>query len=84
MQRPTRRRFLSELGLVSGILQLPNAAAAEAQSRPRPPLSGMIHGLGQLGRLYPGRAATPDKSVNVITTIDLGNGSVRQTPVDFA
>jgi Protein of unknown function (DUF1513) len=46
-------------------------------------MSGRIHALGGLGRLFPGAESGPDKGVNVVTSLNLADGSVIQTPVQM-
>jgi Protein of unknown function (DUF1513) len=80
----SRRNFLGRLGLAGGVL--PFAADAqealprEAGKRPQR-LTGSVHGLGLLGRLFPGSEAGPDQGVNIVTSLDLATGRTRQTPV---
>jgi hypothetical protein len=80
----SRRNFLGQLGLASGGLPF----AAQARELPRgdggkraKQLTGIVHGLGLNGRLFPGSETGPDKGVNVVTSLNLADGSVRQTPI---
>lgn len=80
----SRRNFLGQLGLAGSGLPF----GAQARESPRgdgdkgpKQLTGIVHGLGLYGRLFPGSETGPDNGVNVVTSLNLANGSVRQTPV---
>lgn len=80
----SRRGLLGSLGIAGGLLpfaaQAGEARLDESRSRQQR-LTGSVHGLGLYGRLLPGAQAAPDKGVNVVTSLDLATGHVRQTPL---
>jgi hypothetical protein len=79
----SRRNFLGQLGLASGLpfgVQAREPPRGDGDKHPKP-LTGIIHGLGLYGRLFPGSETGPDKGVNVVTSLNLADGSVRQTPI---
>ena len=87
MPQFSKRNFLRYLSLTGGVLPFAFGANVEAASEPgtarkqQQNLSGIVHGLGVLGRLFPGAESGPDNGVNIITSLNLSDGSVRQTPI---
>jgi hypothetical protein len=86
----TRRKFLFGLGALTGAvlaggnpLRAETVAKETAATAPEtaPSLKGLVHGLGLEGRLYPGWENTRRKGASILTTLNLADGSVRQTPL---
>jgi hypothetical protein len=94
MLRATRRKLLGHFGLFTSALLTesippaaaqngwPGQAALPIQNKPSP-LRGIVHGLGSNGRLFPGKEDSREDDVAVITSLDLVNGSIRQTALEL-
>jgi hypothetical protein len=90
MPDTTRRRLLGNLGFVAGAVATASSMGATSQAAvPKVApgggaLKGLVHGLGGDGRTYPGWENSREGDAAVITTINLVDGSVRQTPLPMA
>ena len=87
MSNFSRRKFLCHVGLAGTTLPLVTVAKSETPKKlatkdgaPQK-LAGIVHGLGIHGRLFPGMESGPSRDVNIVTSLNLGDGSIRQTPV---
>jgi hypothetical protein len=47
------------------------------------PLKGVVHGLGLNGRTYRGREDAEEDDVSVVTSLNLADGKLRQTPLNL-
>jgi hypothetical protein len=92
MSDTTRRKLLGSLGVVAGAALAGSAVPAEAQTttltvsaaaNPSLSMKGLLHGLGGDGRLFPGWEDSRQNEASVVTTLDLADGSVRQTPLSL-
>jgi hypothetical protein len=80
----SRRGAIAGAAVGLSLSGAPLAAASGGRSDRTPELTGLVHGLGVEGRLYPGFARAGKNGASVLTTLNLASGAVRQTPLDLA
>jgi hypothetical protein len=86
-----RRRFLLSAGVATGamVVGVDRLAAAADKANVNKVvtnttlLEGYLHGFGIDGRFYPGYHHHKPRTISVVTSLNLANGLVRQTPIEM-
>jgi Protein of unknown function (DUF1513) len=69
-------------GMTTNLPATSDCGAPAPVSRVRPDSKGLVYGLGGNGRYFPGQSATGPYKVSVLTSLNLADGSIRQTALE--